>query len=178
MAYISARHGSTGYWTSIRKTKDPVLATVLLEDSAALIGLGIAFVGVLLSQTLDSPYPDGISSILIGLLLMGTATLLAAESRKLLIGESADPRMVASIRDIAEKEAMVQHVSSPLTMHFGPHEVLVNLDLQFRRHISADEIAAAVDRIERRIRDQHQDVRKVFLEAEAITNKSSAEGKC
>lgn len=176
--YMSFRAKQEGrsIWEAIRKTKDPTLATVLLEDSAAILGLGFAFVGITVGHMIESPYPDGIASVAIGLLLMAVASLLVIESRKLLIGESADPKMVIDIRRIAAHDSAVVQVEKPLTMHFGPHEILVNLEVQFRNGLTPLELDESLDRIEKNIRQQHPNVRKVFLEASAIVNKRSAEG--
>ncbi|HEX5439131.1 MAG TPA: cation diffusion facilitator family transporter [Gemmatimonadaceae bacterium] len=84
--------GTTSIWQALRVTRDMTTAAVLLENAADLIGILIAFAGVLLSHVLDLPLLDGIASILIGLVLVGVAGLLGYESRSLLLGERADPR--------------------------------------------------------------------------------------
>ncbi len=86
--------GEQGLWQAIRSSKDPRTFTVLFEDSAALAGIAVAFVGLLAGQLLRSPYPDGIASIAIGLILAAVAVLLARESKALLVGESARPELV------------------------------------------------------------------------------------
>jgi cation diffusion facilitator family transporter len=147
-------------------SKDASTFTIWFEDSAAVLGVGVAFVGVLLSHLLDSPYPDGVASLVIGLIMAGTALLLVYESKKLLIGESADPELVADVRKIAESDEAVAHCGPPLTMQLGPEEVLLNLDVQFRQGLSAEAVVEAVDRLECRIRTGHKEVRRIFIEAE------------
>lgn len=149
-------------------SKDPSTFVVWFEDSAALLGVGLAFLGVLFSQMLGSSYPDGIASVLIGLTMAGTALLLTYESRKLLIGESADPELIAGIRQIAEADEAVAHCGPPLTMHLGPEDILLNLDVQFRKGLSSDAIFESVDRLERRIRSKYAEVRRIFIEADVI----------
>jgi cation diffusion facilitator family transporter len=149
-------------------SKDPSLFTVWFEDSAALLGVAFAFLGVLLSQVLDSPYPDGIASVLIGLIMTGTALLLTYESKKLLIGESADADLITGIREVAEADRAVAHCGPPLTMHLGPEDILLNLDIQFRDDVSARGIIEAVDRLERAIRSKYKEVRRIFIEAEFL----------
>jgi divalent metal cation (Fe/Co/Zn/Cd) transporter len=162
-----------GVVRAIRETKDPTVVTVLLEDSAALLGLLFALVGVLLSQITGSPVFDGIASILIGVTLASVSAFLAFESRSLLIGETADPAVVAGIREIAGKDPEVAIAGQPLTMHFGPHEVLLNLDVRFRPELSSEQVMAAVDRLEQMIRNQYPEIRRIFIEAESLRRDGS-----
>jgi cation diffusion facilitator family transporter len=149
-------------------SKDPSTFAIWFEDSAALLGVVLAFLGVLLSHLLDSPYPDGIASLLIGLTMAGTAILLAYESKKLLIGESADPEMIAGIREIVEGDDAVAHCGPPLTMHLAPDDILLNLDIHFRDDLPAEAIIESVDRLEHRIRSKYKEIRRIFLEAEYL----------
>lgn len=168
--------GERGVWETIHNTKDPTIFAVLLEDSAALVGLVIAFAGIGLGQWLENPYFDGLASILIGLILMGVATILAWESKTLLIGEGADPKMVSEIQAMVERDPEVQNAKRPLTMHFGPRDVLVNLDVQFRSDLTGAEIELAVDRLERQIRTRFPVVQRIFLETRSISRKPLSNG--
>src|SRR5262249_10389803 len=141
---------------------------IWFEDSAAIAGVVLAFLGILLSQLLNSPYPDGIASVLIGLTMAGTAILLTYECKKLLIGESADPAMIAGIREIVEADEAVAHCGPPLTMHLGPEDILLNLDVQFREDLPAQAIIESVDRLEQRIRSTYGAIRRIFIEAERL----------
>jgi len=109
-AFNSTR-GKRSLLDAVRASKDPSIFTVLLEDSAAMIGLAIAFSGIALGQALDMPVLDGVASILIGLILAGAATLLAQETKALLIGESADPEVVREIRKSAGCSAPIPRSS-------------------------------------------------------------------
>ena len=157
--------GEAGLMHTIRRSKDPTTFMVLCEDSAALLGLAVAALGVWLGVSFESPYCDAAASIVIGLLLAGVALLLIAESRGLLIGESASPATVAGIRAVAAADPAVQRPLRLLTMHLAPEEILVALDLQFRPELSSTEIAAATQRIETAIHRQHPQVRHIFVEA-------------
>lgn len=157
--------GEKGLMHTIRRSKDPTTFMVLCEDSAALLGLGVAALGVWLGVTFDSPYYDAAASMVIGLLLAGVALLLIRESRGLLIGESASPRTVAGIRAVAAADPAVQRPLRLLTMHLAPEEILVALDLQFRPELSSPEIAAATQRIESAILREHPHVRHIFVES-------------
>jgi len=123
--------GRFGWLASIRRSKDPVVFTVLLEDSAAMLGLVVAMAGVALAQMFDLPVLDGVASIIIGLILAATAAFLAYEAQSLLTGEAADPELRAAIRAIVASEPGVVSTNEMLTMHFGPREVLVTLSLEF-----------------------------------------------
>ena len=128
----------------MHRAKDPSVFVVFLEDSAALMGVSIAFTGILLSQLTGRTYFDGAASIAIGLILVVTAAILAAETKGLLIGESANPEVVRGIRDIARSSEGIEHVNEVLTMHVGPEFILVNLSVNFADSASADDIEAIV----------------------------------
>src|ERR1044071_1971110 len=156
-----------GIFKTIKRSKDPTTFTVVFEDSAALAGLIVAFLGILLGDLLDNPYLDGIASIVIGVILATVAVFLAYETKGLLIGEGVDPQTLASIRAIAAEDDAIQRVRKSLTMHFGPHEVLLGLDVEFKSHLSAQDVAAAINRLEAAIRARHPDLKHIFIEAKA-----------
>ena len=161
--------GNTGTWRAIRRGKDPTAFAVLLEDSAAMAGILVAAIGIGAAHLLDMPVLDGVASIVIGLILMGVALILARETRGLLVGESAEPALVAGVRELVAEEADVTDVCRMLTMHVGPEEVVVNLDLRFREELDAEGIAAAVDRLERSIKQTYPRIRYLFMETAALT---------
>jgi cation diffusion facilitator family transporter len=164
-------------WPSIRRdglrkaltgTKDPSTLTVICEDTADLAGLILAFLGLFLGHRLNSPRADGIASILIGAVLAGVSVFLVWQSKGLLLGESADPEIVESIRAAARAVPGIERVKDPLTMHFGPDEVLLNLKVEFRADVPAQELSAAVDDLKKTIRDQHPEIRRIFIEARSL----------
>ena len=162
-----AEKGSRPPITAIRRSKDPALFTVLAEDVAALMGLVVALAGVVLAHVLDMPSLDGWSSIGIGLILVGMAVFLMVETHGLLIGEAADPELVAAIRAVVQGERGVHHVNAVLTQHLGPSDVLVNVSLDMDDSLSAGEIEAMVARIEARLKARSPDVTRVFIEVQA-----------
>lgn len=170
--------GDKSIWEAVHSSKDPTLFTVLLEDSAALLGLIVALVGIYLGQRLDNPYLDGSASIVIGVILAVVAIFLAYESKGLLIGEGADPVVQAAIRSLVASDGDVEEALPPLTMHFGPHEIMLALNVRFRADLSANAVATAVDRLEARIREAHPDIRRIFVEAKAVSGgaRQSSEG--
>lgn len=149
-------------------TKDPSVLTILCEDSADLIGILVAFCGVYLGHRLHSPRADGIAAVVIGLVLAAVAVFLVYQSKRLLLGESADPEVVESIRAAARAVPGVTQVGRPLTMHFGPDEILLNLEVRFLHNLSAPELTAAVDHLERTIRGKHPEIRRIFIEARSL----------
>jgi cation diffusion facilitator family transporter len=157
-----------GWLEAVRESKDPTTFTVLFEDSAAMLGLVFAFLGVYLGERFDNPYFDGAASIAIGILLAVVAVFLARESKGLLIGEAVDPKIRASLREIADADREVRRVVRLLTMHLGPREVLLALELEFERGHSGAEVAAAVERIDKEIRRRHPEIRHIFIETQSL----------
>jgi cation diffusion facilitator family transporter len=160
--------GQDGLWRTVRASKDPTVFTVLFEDTAALVGLLLAFLGVLFGHAFGNPYFDGAASVAIGVVLFVTAGFLAYESKGLLVGEGADPQLLARIRDLAAADPAVVRVERILTLYFGPEEMLLNAEIQFHAELSAVELAAAVERMERAIRQQVPAVTRIFIEARAL----------
>lgn len=157
-----------GLWKAIAKSKDPGAFIVIIEDSAALVGLAIAFIGVFLSETTGNPLYDGVASIAIGALLTVVATALVAKTKGLLVGESASPETRASIREIVRTDDAVLESEPPITFHLGPRDVMLALNIEFKDNLSADNIEAAVRRIEKKIRNQHSEVKRIFIEAASV----------
>jgi len=160
--------GARSTWQTVRTSKDPTVFIVLFEDSAALLGLLAAFLGVYLGHMFNNPFVDGVASIVIGLLLAGVSVVLAHESKGLLLGESADPAIVKDIHELSRALPIVADVQCPLTMHFGPDEVLLNLEIQFRPGLPPGEITQAINQLEREIREKHPEFKRIFIEARAL----------
>ena len=161
--------GKWGYVEAVRKGKDPTLFVVLFEDSAAMLGLLVAFAGVLLTHLTGNLFFDGVASILIGFILGGTAIWLAYETKGLLIGESADSRAVHAIRSLLEATPEVEHVNEVLTLHMGPEYILVNLSVDFADRLSALDIETCIKHLDFEIKKNNPIVKRVFIEAESRT---------
>ncbi|MFK7921674.1 MAG: cation diffusion facilitator family transporter [Bacteroidia bacterium] len=164
------RRGRRNFWTAIQQSKDPASFAVIFEDTAALVGLVIALGGILLSQALDQPIWDGIASVLIGCLLAGIAVFLAAETKALLIGEAAFPEVRESIEAIVVGDAGVNRMNPPLTMHMGPDDILLALDVEFEDELSADGIEESIQRIEVALKEKHPQIKRIFIEARSLAN--------
>ncbi|WP_136068989.1 cation diffusion facilitator family transporter [Modicisalibacter radicis] len=159
--------GKWSYVQAVRRGKDPALFVVVFEDSAALLGLLAAMAGVALSQWTGNPVFDGIASVLIGMILGGTAIWLAIETKGLLIGESANRSVVESIRGLAGEADGVERVNEVLTMHMGPDFILAILSVRFARGTPAERIERSIAALDARIKQQEETVKRVFVEAEA-----------
>jgi cation diffusion facilitator family transporter len=166
--------GTRGVMESVRASKDPTTFVVLFEDSAAMLGLVLAAVGLTLSQVLAMPVFDGIASISIGLILGITAVMLAIRTKSLLIGEAADPALVEDVTGRADVLEAVETVNEVLTLHMGPHYVLLNISVDFKDSLDAGAIEQSIDRLTRDIRAAHPDIKRVFIEAEARAPKGDA----
>jgi cation diffusion facilitator family transporter len=159
--------------SAVRRSKNPAIFTVLAEDTAAMLGLIAAFFGVLLGQLTGNPVWDAWASIAIGTILCGVAVFLAAESKGLLLGEAVRPAVAEALRGLIEADEDVVRVGNLLTLHFGPRQVLLNIDISFRDDLSSSELFAAIDRVESTIRQEHPEIRRVFIEAETLKQKGS-----
>jgi cation diffusion facilitator family transporter len=156
---------------ALRDSKDTSTVAIVIEDSAALIGLMIALLSVFLGQVSGWPYFDGIGSVLIGLLLVAVSFFFAAECKALLIGEGLLPEEVEKIQQVLEEETRVLAYRRPLSLYFGPSEVLVNLDVNFVDELTSDEIEVTIDRIEARIKTALPAVNRIYIEADSIKTK-------
>lgn len=160
--------GRKTWWSAIRNSKDPTVFTVLFEDTAALLGLITALLGVYLSETLNMPVIDGIASVVIGVILALTAAFLAFESQSLLTGEAASHDTRVGINRIARAEKGVAGLNQALTMHFGPNDVFVALSLDFQDNLTARQVEETVTRLEQKIKEEHPDVTRLFIEAQSF----------
>jgi len=161
---VKGRHG---YIEAVQRGKDPTFFVVLFEDSAAMLGLVAALVGVWLGDVTGNPVFDGLASIVIGLILAGTAIWLAHETKGLLIGERANREVVRGIRRIARNRRGVRYVNEVLTMHMGPEFILVNISVDFDDALHAEDIEQTIGQIDQQIKATFPNVKRIFVEAEA-----------
>ena len=160
--------GNRGILEAMRKSKDPSTFIVVFEDSGALLGLGIAFCGVFLGHQLNNPYLDGVASIVIGLMLATMSFFLAYETKGLLIGEGVDQETLRRLRVLVETDPGVAHVSRLLTMYFGPHEVLLTLEVKFRDDLSAVGVRATVARVQRNVKKEFPDITRIYFASDSV----------
>ena len=162
--------GNMSYLEATRKSKDPALFTVLFEDTAAMIGIVVAFLGLLLGQITGLIWMDGAASIVIGIVLAVVAFILACECKGLLVGESASEELVKNIFTILESYSSDTKINELLTMQLGPYDVLVTISLDFPTSLSAEDVERFISKIESKIKFDHAEVKRVFIEAQSIAS--------
>lgn len=161
---FNRRRGSRAVWRTIRDTKDPTLLVVLFEDSVAVLGISVAATGLLLADATGNPAWDGVASMTIGVLLTLTAWLLAVETKGLLVGESASRQTRSAIRSAALSIPEVETVERLLTMHLGPDEILVNMDVTVEKGLTGEQVESITRRIEEEISRIVPSATRVFIE--------------
>ena len=159
--------GSQSLIKAIRTSKDPTIFTVLFEDFAALLGLMVAGLAIYLGEVLNLPILDGIASVIIGLILALTASLLAFECKGLLCGEAANDQIVAGIEDIVKGETDVLYINEILTMHLGPQDILLNISLDFKDAMPSGNVETTISELETSIKSKFPEIKRVFIEAQS-----------
>jgi cation diffusion facilitator family transporter len=163
-----ARHG---FFEALRRSKDPSLFAIVLEDLAALLGLSIAFVGTLVAHLGGYEKADGIASILIGLVLASVAAFMSREIKSLIVGEAASRVVQAGLREIIAGEVgdmkPIRKINDLRTMHLGPHDVLVTASVDFHDSISARTVEAVTGKLQSAIKSRFPDVRHLFIEVQS-----------
>lgn len=159
--------GELGYIAAVRRSKDPATFTVLFEDSAAILGLVVAFVGLLLAEYLGIAWMDGAASIVIGLILASTAAFLAYETKALLIGEAAHEELQQGIREIVAAAKSVNSINELRTMHMGADDVLLALSLDFRDQLSVGKVEESIYILEMSIKARFPEIKRLFIEVQS-----------
>jgi cation diffusion facilitator family transporter len=158
-----ATKGSLGYFEAFRRSKDPATFTVLLEDSAALLGLAFAFLGLLGAQLLDMPVLDGVASLCIAAVLAATAFLLARETKGLLVGEPAHPSVAGRIMAVANADADLRGTNGVTTMQMGPQQVVAMLSAEFEDDRTTLQIETCITRIEKSVKAEYPELVALFV---------------
>ena len=165
---FESRRGHKSYVSAVQESKDPALFTVLFEDTAAMLGLIIAFAGIGLGQAFEMAVLDGVASVLIGIILAVVAAVLAYECKGLLVGEAANKPVVQGIRAIVKSRPGVKALNELLTMHLGPDDILVNLSVDFEDGISSEAVEAAISSLETEIKNSYPEVKRLFIEVQSL----------
>ena len=164
-AFAKAK-GDSGWWEAIQASKDPASFIVLFEDSAALAGLVVAGLGVWASHAWNDARIDGAASIAIGLILAVVATLLAREAKGLLIGERADPGVIACVRAILDREPRIVHINHVRTIHTAPERVFVAISADFDDTLTMGEGERLIERIERELKAAMPTLSSIYIRPE------------
>ncbi|AWH85728.1 cation transporter [Flavobacterium album] len=157
--------GKFSFFEELHMSKDPSLFAVIYEESAAITGLLIALAGVFLGHYFNNPMFDAIASMLIGAVLITVAIIMVKESKGLLVGESANEDIVKGIYDLVNKEPRVETLYFPLTMHLAPNEILLALDVEFRKEMTVEELFETINQLEEQIKKAFPNVKKIYIEA-------------
>lgn len=160
-----------GWWAFLRHTKSVNHVVLTLEDSAALIGLSCAMIGITLSLVTGNPMWDGISSLLIGALLVSVAGILFVEVKSLLIGEAVDEETEQKMRDIILSVDDVDHVVDLKTLYTGPNELFIAMKVTVGAEDSARLVAQAIDKVEARLRKEFPIATLIYIEPDLYKTK-------
>jgi cation diffusion facilitator family transporter len=159
--------GTEGLFAAFRNSKDASTLVVLMEDSAALLGLLVAAVGLAGAQWLGDPRLDGLASLGIGAVLATTSLLLARQTKALLIGEPARPLVRKTILRQAEDDPAIRTANGVFTVQIGPHQIVASLSVEFEDGLTSDEIETCVNRLEAAIKQAQPDVVALFVKPQA-----------
>ena len=171
---FNADRGDFGFWAALRRSKDPSVFAILLEDLAALLGLVIALAGVYFGHLLNNPYLDGAASIGIGTLLVGVAIFLIYKTKGLLVGMGVDDETLDNIGKIARAQPNIDQVGPPLTSYLGPTDVVMALDVEFASDLTAAQIERAIDDLQDAVRARHPEIQRIFVEAKNLSARTRA----
>lgn len=163
---FDAGRGGRSWWQAIRQSKDPAAFIVLFEDSAALAGLLIAAAGVWLSHATGDARIDGAASIAIGLILAAVAALLAREAKGLLIGEAADPALIAMIRQMVGAHAGVSAVNHVRTIHTAPKAIFVAVSVDFEDDLRMGDAETLIAALEAELKAAAPDISSIYIRPE------------
>jgi cation diffusion facilitator family transporter len=165
---INVERGKTGLIAHLHQTKKAELVVVFLEETAALTGLAIVLVALLLEHFTSILFFDGLASVLIGVLLAVTALLMGNETKSLLIGEGADPALLRRIRLQLLKEESITRVIHIRSLHLGAEDILLAIKAEFNSQLNTKQICVVINGIEADIRSHHPEVSKIFIEPDVF----------
>jgi len=164
--------GQLGWLAAVQRSKDPPGFIVLLENGAAMAGIVVAAIGLAISQATGDPRFDGAASIVIGVILGATAFLLAYESKALLIGEAADPELVAGLRTMVERHHGITSVGDVLTVHSSPDQITAMLSVDFDDQLSARQVEDIVAAIEADACRQWPLVKRLYIRPRRVSDET------
>ncbi len=158
------RRGKTPFMQYLRQTKDSDVVVIFGEDFAAVVGLGLALIAVILAWVTGNPRWDSVGTLAIGTVLIGVAIFLAVEVKSLLLGESADPMLFEAVKEAAAEDPRIVKVLRALTVQQGPGEVMLACKLQFKDDLTTQALVGAINEFEQRLQTRVPDIRWCFVE--------------
>jgi cation diffusion facilitator family transporter len=165
---VKLKKPGANLWQAVHASKDASVFTVFIEDSAALLGLAVAAIGIVLGQVFQNPYFDPAASVVIGLLLVGAAFMLARETGGLLVGEGIGRDATARVRRVFEEDPAILSVKELLSMTLGPEDVLLTAAVQFKRGMRIDEVERAIERLEKAVVAIYPQIKHIYFESGAL----------
>ncbi len=171
--FLKHTHHKGNFFQKLLSSKDPGFFLVIYEDAADIAGLLIAFAGVILSCYFHEPLLDGLASILIGIVLTIIAIIMIIESHNLLIGESAEGYILEEVEHLLNNDDDVTAVQMPLTMQLSPEEILLALNLEFKKQLNGSEIVDSIHRLENLIKQKFPEIKHIYLEAGNLSKKGN-----
>jgi cation diffusion facilitator family transporter len=161
---LNERRGATPFLRFLRETKDSDLVVVFGENSAAVLGLALALVAIVLTKLTGDLRFDALGSLAVGLILVGVAVFLAVEVKSLLVGESADPHISAVAQELAIAHPKITQMLVCITVQQGPGEVFVALKVKIEKGLSGEELVAVINDYEDQLRVRCPEVQWCFVE--------------
>lgn len=166
MRKFAASKGDAGWWTTIRRSKDPSIFIVVFEDSAALAGLIVAGMGVWASHWFHAPELDGVASMVIGLILAMVAVLLTRETKGLLIGERADSQVVDCVRETVLQKEWVSGVNHVRTIHTAPRQVFVAISADIVDNVTMGDAESLIEELEQQLKAELPQLSSIYIRPE------------
>ncbi|MDQ3367703.1 MAG: cation diffusion facilitator family transporter [Myxococcota bacterium] len=158
------RRGATPFWNYLRQSKDSDVVVIFGEDLAAVLGLGFALIAVGVAWATGDAMWDAAGTLVIGLVLVGVAIFLAVEVKSLLVGEAADPALIATITEVAAADPKIKKVLRTLAVQQGPGEVMLALKLHFVTGLTGEELVDSINAFEVRLQQRAPEVKWCFVE--------------
>lgn len=168
--------GDSSFWDAIVKSKDPTTFLVMFEDGAAVLGLLIVLICLIIDHALNLPWLDGLASILVGLLLVVVSSILARESRSLLMGEGIAPETRGKICALVQSDGSVRKVMHMLSTYQSPDEIILMLIIAFEDDLSTNDINLSIDRIRDDVKKEYPLIRFVMIQPESISEQALHDG--
>lgn len=161
---MNQRRGSTPFFTYLKQTKDSDLVVVFGENSAAVLGLVLALIAVIVARETGDGRWDAVGSLAIGVVLIGVAIFLAREIKGLILGEAADPLLVKTVHAVAAAEPNVEQVLRVLSVQQGPGEIMVAMKLKFKPELQTEQLVDTINSFEQKLKQTVPDVKWSFIE--------------
>jgi cation diffusion facilitator family transporter len=161
---MKVRRGDEGLWSYLQNTKDSDLVVIFGENAAATLGLAVASFSLMMASITGDGRWDGVGSLSVGLILIAVAVFLAKEVQSLLLGESADPKIIKQVKARLDHESKIKEVHQIITLQQGPGEVLLTFKIDCDPHLKFKELSDLINKIEIDLRQEMPELKWIFIE--------------